>query len=45
VIEEGRITAMGTYEELLKNSPTFQHLHQLQFFDISEAAVAARSHA
>jgi len=43
VLEEGRITAIGTYEELLKNSPTFQHLHQLQFFDISEAAVAARS--
>lgn len=44
VIEEGRITAIGTYEELLQSSPTFQHLHQLQFFDISEAAVAARNH-
>ncbi len=44
VLEDGRITAMGTYEELLTNSPTFQHLHQLQFFDISEAAVAARNH-
>jgi subfamily B ATP-binding cassette protein MsbA len=44
VLEHGRITAIGTYEELLKHSPTFQHLHQLQFFDISEAAVAARNH-
>ncbi|MGH9616361.1 MAG: ABC transporter ATP-binding protein [Acidobacteriaceae bacterium] len=44
VLEEGSITAVGTYEELLLSSPTFQKLHQLQFFDISEAAVAARSH-
>jgi subfamily B ATP-binding cassette protein MsbA len=43
VLEEGRITAIGTYEELLQNSPTFQRLHQLQFFDISEAAIAARN--
>ena len=44
VMEDGHITAIGSYEELLKNSATFQRLHQLQFFDISEAAVAARSH-
>ncbi len=44
VIEDGSITAIGTYEELLMTSPTFQKLHQLQFFDISEAAVAARNH-
>ncbi len=44
VLEEGRITAIGSYEELLQHSPTFQRLHQLQFFDISEAAVAARNH-
>jgi subfamily B ATP-binding cassette protein MsbA len=43
VLEEGSITAVGTYEELLTSSPTFQKLHQLQFFDISEAAVAARN--
>ena len=43
VLEDGRITAMGSYEELLQCSPTFQRLHQLQFFDISDAAVAARS--
>ncbi|MEO6965694.1 MAG: ABC transporter ATP-binding protein [Acidobacteriaceae bacterium] len=43
VVEDGHITAIGTYEELLMNSPTFQKLHQLQFFDISEAAVAARN--
>ena len=35
VLEEGSITAIGTYEELLTSSPTFQKLHQLQFFDIS----------
>ncbi|MHB1959575.1 MAG: ABC transporter ATP-binding protein [Acidobacteriaceae bacterium] len=45
VLEEGSITAIGTYEELLTSSPTFQKLHQLQFFDISQAAVAARNHA
>jgi subfamily B ATP-binding cassette protein MsbA len=45
VLEEGSITAVGTYEELLTSSPTFQRLHQLQFFDISEAAVAARNHS
>jgi subfamily B ATP-binding cassette protein MsbA len=44
VLEEGRITAVGTYEELLRTSATFQRLHQLQFFDISEAAVTARNH-
>lgn len=45
VLEEGSITAIGTYEELLTSSPTFQKLHQLQFFDISEAAAAARNHS
>lgn len=43
VLEEGRITAIGTYEQLLRNSASFQRLHQLQFFDISEAAVSARN--
>lgn len=45
VLENGCITAIGTYEELLMTSSTFQKLHQLQFFDISEAAVAARNHS
>ncbi len=44
VLEEGRITAIGSYEELLHSSATFQRLHQLQFFDISAAAVASRTH-
>ncbi len=44
VLENGRITAIGTYKELLQSSPTFQRLHELQFFDISEEAVAARNH-
>lgn len=44
VLEDGRITAIGTYEELLRSSTTFQRLHQLQFFDISEAALTSRNH-
>jgi subfamily B ATP-binding cassette protein MsbA len=36
VLEEGRITAIGSHDELLNNSPTYQRLHQLQFMDIQE---------
>ncbi len=31
VFNEGRIEAVGTAEELLESSPTFQRLHALQF--------------
>jgi subfamily B ATP-binding cassette protein MsbA len=33
VLEDGRITAMGSHEELLRISPTYQRLYQLQFMD------------
>ena len=36
VIEEGRITAIGPHEELLRVSPTYQRLYQLQFMDPAE---------
>jgi subfamily B ATP-binding cassette protein MsbA len=37
VLEDGRITAIGSHEELLANSPTYQRLYQLQFMDGSES--------
>ncbi|MGA8086015.1 MAG: ABC transporter ATP-binding protein [Terracidiphilus sp.] len=36
VLERGRITAIGSHEELLTTSPTYQRLYQLQFMDIPE---------
>jgi subfamily B ATP-binding cassette protein MsbA len=36
VLEDGRITAVGTHEELLTTSPTYQRLYQLQFRDMPE---------
>jgi subfamily B ATP-binding cassette protein MsbA len=36
VLEDGRITAVGSHDELLSNSPTYQRLYQLQFMDIPE---------
>ncbi len=36
VVEEGRITAIGSHEELLNTSPTYQRLYQLQFMDVPE---------
>jgi subfamily B ATP-binding cassette protein MsbA len=37
VLEDGRITAIGSHEELLTASPTYQRLYQLQFIDVPEA--------
>jgi ATP-binding cassette, subfamily B, bacterial MsbA len=36
VLERGRITAIGSHEELLTSSPTYQRLYQLQFMDLPE---------
>ncbi|HEY6448275.1 MAG TPA: ABC transporter ATP-binding protein [Acidobacteriaceae bacterium] len=36
VLEQGRITAIGTHEELLQSSPTYQKLYRLQFMHMSE---------
>jgi subfamily B ATP-binding cassette protein MsbA len=36
VIEDGRITAIGPHEELLRISATYQRLYQLQFMDPAE---------
>lgn len=37
VLEDGRITAIGSHDELLVTSPTYQRLYQLQFMDMPEA--------
>jgi subfamily B ATP-binding cassette protein MsbA len=37
VLEDGRITAIGSHEDLLTASPTYQRLYQLQFIDQPEA--------
>ena len=37
VLECGRITAVGSHDELLNTSPTYQKLYQLQFIDMPEA--------
>jgi ATP-binding cassette, subfamily B, bacterial MsbA len=37
VLEGGRITAIGTHEELLDASPTYRRLYQLQFMDVPES--------
>jgi subfamily B ATP-binding cassette protein MsbA len=36
VIEQGCITAIGTHDELLQISPTYQRLYQLQFMDATD---------
>ncbi len=36
VLECGRITAIGSHEELLNSSATYQKLYQLQFIDMPE---------
>jgi subfamily B ATP-binding cassette protein MsbA len=37
VLESGRITAIGSHDELLSSSATYQKLYQLQFMDMPEA--------
>ncbi len=40
VLEDGRITAIGSHDELLAASPTYQRLYQLQFIDVPEPHTA-----
>ncbi len=40
VLEDGRITAIGSHEALLVASPTYQKLYHLQFIDVPEARAA-----
>jgi subfamily B ATP-binding cassette protein MsbA len=39
VLEHGRITAIGSHDELLKTSPTYQRLYTLQFADVPETVL------
>ncbi len=39
VLEDGRITSIGTHDELLNCSATYQRLNQLQFMDSHEPAI------
>jgi subfamily B ATP-binding cassette protein MsbA len=39
VLEHGRITAVGSHDELLKTSPTYQRLYTLQFADVPETVL------
>jgi subfamily B ATP-binding cassette protein MsbA len=41
VLEDGRITAIGSHEELLRTSPTYQRLYELQFATGIEAPLPA----
>jgi subfamily B ATP-binding cassette protein MsbA len=36
LLEAGHLTAVGTHEELLRVSPTYQKLYKLQFMDVPE---------
>ncbi len=40
VLERGRITAIGSHDELMHSSPTYQKLYQLQFMNAPEFAEA-----
>jgi subfamily B ATP-binding cassette protein MsbA len=41
VLEDGHITAIGSHEELLTTSPTYQRLYELQFMDGGENLVSS----
>ena len=45
VLEEGRITAIGTHEQLLEASPTYGRVYRLQFMDVPEAKPDELEHA
>jgi subfamily B ATP-binding cassette protein MsbA len=35
-MERGRITAIGSHDQLMHSSPTYQKLYQLQFMDVAD---------
>jgi ATP-binding cassette, subfamily B, bacterial MsbA len=41
VLEHGRITAIGSHDELLRTSTTYKKLYQLQFADVPETELEA----
>ncbi|RRA49216.1 ABC transporter ATP-binding protein [Acidipila sp. EB88] len=41
VMEAGRLTAIGTHEELMHQSATYQRLHELQFGDLAAPLASA----
>jgi len=41
VLEDGHITAIGSHEELLTKSPTYQRLYELQFLGGAESEIPA----
>ena len=45
VLEQGRITAIGPHEELLRISPTYQKLYKLQFMDVPEFELTGKADA
>jgi subfamily B ATP-binding cassette protein MsbA len=45
VLEGGRITAVGSHEELLNISPTYRRLYQLQFLDVPDPGVRVQEPA
>jgi len=44
VLEDGRITALGSHEELLTSSPMYQKLYQLQFIDLPDGIGSGNGH-
>ncbi len=36
VMEQGRITGIGSHEQLMQSSPIYQKLYQLQFMDVAD---------
>ena len=41
MLEDGRITAIGSHDELLTTSPTYRRLYQLQFMNGAEHGAPA----